>query len=39
MIRDPYSGSAKGEVSIVLNTLFDFKIPRTSSFKRIKYVS
>ena len=39
MIRDPYSGSAKGEVSIVLNTLWDFKIPRTSSFKRIKYVS
>ena len=39
LIRDPYTGAAKGEVGLVLNTLWDFKIPRTSSFKRIKYVS
>ena len=39
LIRDPYSGAAKGEVGLVLNTLWDFKLPRTSSFKRLKYVS
>ena len=39
LIRDPYTGAAKGEVGLVLNSLWDFKIPRTSSFKRIKYVS
>ena len=39
MIRDPYSGATKGEVGVVLNTLWDFAVPRTSSFKRIKYVS
>ena len=39
LIRDPYSGASKGEVSIVLNSLWDFQIPRTSNFKRVKYVS
>ena len=39
MVRDPYSGATKGEVGIVLNTLWDFAVPRTSNFKRIKYVS
>ena len=39
MIRDPFSGATKGEVGIVLNTLWDFAIPRPSSFKRLKYVS
>ena len=39
MIRDPYSGATKGEVGIVLNTLWDFAIPRTSNFKRLKYVT
>ena len=39
MIRDPYSGATKGEVGIVLNTLWDFAIPRTASYKRLKYVS
>ena len=39
MIRDPFSGSTKGEVGIVLSTLWDFQIPRVSNFKRIKYVS
>ena len=39
LIRDPYSGASKGEVGIVLNTLWDFQIPRTSNFKRLKYVS
>ena len=39
LIRDPFSGSTKGEVGLVLNTLWDFKIPRTSNFKRVKYVT
>ena len=39
MLRDPWSGSTKGEVGIVLNTLWDFAIPRPANFKRLKYVS
>ena len=39
LIRDPYSGASKGEVGIVLNTLWDFAVPRTGSFKRLKYVT
>ena len=39
MVRDPYSGASKGEVGIVLNTLWDFAVPRPSSFRRMKYVT
>ena len=39
MLRDPWSGSTKGEVGIVLNTLWDFAIPRPANFKRLKYVT
>ena len=39
MTRDIFSGATKGEVGITLNTLWDFAIPRTSNFKRLKYVS
>ena len=39
MVRDPYSGATKGEVGIILNTLWDFAIPRPANFKRLKYVS
>ena len=39
LIRDPYSGADQGEVGLVLNTLWDFKLPRTSNFKRVKYVT
>ena len=39
LIRDNFSGSSKGEISLVLNTLWDFAVPRPSSFKRLKYVS
>ena len=39
LIRDSFTGATKGEVGLVLNTLWDFKLPRTSSFKRLKYVS
>ena len=39
MIRDPYSGATKGEVGVVLSTLWDFAIPRPANFKRLKYVT
>ena len=39
LIRDPYSGADSGEVGLTLNYLWDFKIPRTSNFRRLKYVS
>ena len=39
MVRDPFTGAGKGEIGITLNTLWDFAIPRTSNFKRLKYVS
>ncbi|MDE0164523.1 MAG: hypothetical protein OXL36_05460 [Bryobacterales bacterium] len=39
LIRDPYTDANKGAVKVTLNYLWDFGIPRTSNFKRIKYVS
>ena len=39
MIRDPYSDSSKGEISLVLNYLWDLAFPRTANFKRLKFVS
>ena len=39
LIRDPYSGAAKGEVALTLCYLWDFGIPRTSNFARIKFVA
>ena len=39
LIRDPYSGASKGEVGITMSSLWDFKIPRGSNFKRLKYVT
>ena len=39
LIRDPYSGAAKGEVALTLHYLWNFALPRTSNFKRIKYVT
>ena len=39
LIVDSFSGAAKGEVSLVLNTLHDFAIPRPANFKRLKYVT
>ena len=38
-IRDPYSGAAKGEVALTLSYFWDFGLPRTSNFKRLKFVS
>ena len=39
MLRDPYTGAKKGEVGLTLTSLFNFGIPRTSNFKRLKYVT
>ena len=39
LIRDPYTGAAKGEVALTLNYLWAFGIPRTANYKRLKYTS
>ena len=39
LIRDPYSNAEKGEVKLTLSYLWAFGIPRTSSFRRIKFVA
>ncbi len=39
LIRDPYSGAVKGEVALTLCYLWDFALPRASSFARIKFVT
>lgn len=39
LIRDPYTGAAKGEVSLTLCYLWNFGLPRTSNFQRFKFVT
>ena len=39
MLRDPYTGSATGEVAITLSYLWDFVLPRLASFRRLKFVT
>ena len=39
LIRDPYSGAAKGEVALTFCYLWDFALPRASNFARIKFVT
>ena len=39
LIRDPYSGAGKGEVALTLTYLWNFGIPRTSNFQRVKFVA
>ncbi len=39
LIRDPYSGAAKGEVALTLCYLWDFALPRPANFARIKFVT
>ena len=39
LIRDPYSGAAKGEIALTLCYLWDFALPRTDNFSRIKFVA
>ena len=39
LIRDPYSGAKSGEVQLTMNYFWNFAIPRTANFKRIKFVA
>lgn len=39
LVRDEYTGAAKGEVQLTLHYFWDFQIPRASNFSRIKYVT
>ena len=39
LLTDPYSGAAKGAVQLTLNYLWQFGLPRTANFKRVKYVA
>ena len=39
MIVDPYANATSGEVKLTLNYLWQFKVPRTANFKRLKFVS
>ena len=37
LIRDPYSGAAKGEVALTLCYLWDFGLPRPANFARVVF--
>ena len=37
MIRDPYSGAAKGEISLTVVALYGFKIVRDAGFARVEF--
>lgn len=39
MITDPYSDADAGEVNLTLSYLWNFGIPRTDSFRRLKFVT
>ena len=39
LIRDPYTDAAKGTVHMTLCYLWDFALPRTSNFQRLKFVT
>ena len=39
LITDPYSGADKGEVQLTLSYLWNFIIPRTDNFRRLKFVA
>ena len=39
LIRDLYSGAAKGEIALTLSYLWNFGIPRASNFARLKFVA
>ena len=39
MIRDVYTGAKKGEVNLTISTLFNFGLPRTANYKRLKFVT
>ena len=39
LIRDPYSGAAKGEVAVTMHYLWDLAFPRAANFARLKFVA
>ena len=39
LIRDPYSGAAKGEIALTLCYLWDFGLPRASNFARVTFAA
>lgn len=39
LVRDPYSGAAKGEVALTLCYEWAFGLPRPSNFARVKFVA
>ena len=39
LIRDMYTGAAKGEVAITLQSLWGFDLPRPANFQRVKFVA
>ena len=39
LIRDPYTGAAKGEVQLTLSYLWAFGIPRADNYRRLKFVT
>ena len=39
LIRDPYSGAAKGEIALTLNYLWGLAFPRATQFARLKFVA
>lgn len=39
LVRDPYSKAKSGEVLLTLNYLWNFGIPRTDNYRRLKFVT
>ena len=39
MVLDPYSGAAKGEISVTLHNLYNVGFVRASNFQRVKFVT
>lgn len=39
LIRDPYTGAAKGEIALTMNYLWDLAFPRAANFARLKFVT
>ena len=39
LVRDEFTGKAKGEIELTLDYQWDFALPRVANFRRLKYVS
>ena len=39
LVRDMYSGASSGDIQLVLNSYWDFKVLRPSNFGRVKFVA